>query len=68
LLKGTLMTSRRPTSSFRDLARDERGAVSVEYLMSVAIGLVVATSLAALGVQIGLSAERARAVLSSDSP
>jgi Flp pilus assembly pilin Flp len=68
LLKGTVMTSRRPTSSFRDLVRDERGAVSVEYLMSVAIGLVVATSLAALGVQIGLSAERARAVLSSDSP
>jgi Flp pilus assembly pilin Flp len=62
------MTSRRSTSSFRDLARDERGAVSVEYLMSVAIGLVVATALAALGVQIGLSAERARAVLSSDSP
>jgi Flp pilus assembly pilin Flp len=68
LLKGTFMVRRQSSSSLRGLARDQRGAVSIEYLVSVAIGLVVATALAGMGAQIGISAERARAVLSSDSP
>jgi Flp pilus assembly pilin Flp len=62
------MPSRRSTCRLRELARDQRGAVSIEYLVTVAIGIAVATALAAQGAQIGLSAERARLVLSSDSP
>jgi Flp pilus assembly pilin Flp len=62
------MSSRPSISSFRELARDQRGAVSIEYLVTVAIGIAVATALAAQGAQIGISAERARLVLSSDSP
>jgi Flp pilus assembly pilin Flp len=50
------------------LVRDQRGAISTEYLVTVAIGLMVATALAGLGTQIGVSAERARSVLTSDSP
>jgi Flp pilus assembly pilin Flp len=57
-------------SAFRlhELVRDQRGAITIEYLVTVAIGLLVATGLAAIGTQIGVSAERARSVLSSESP
>jgi Flp pilus assembly pilin Flp len=59
---------KRTASRLHELVRDQRGAITTEYLVTVAIGLLVATSLAALGTQIGVSAERARSVLSSDSP
>lgn len=58
----------RPKAAWSLLARDERGAVYVEYLVVATLTLAVAAALTAFAVQISDRSARARAVLSSESP
>ncbi len=61
------LVSRRP-SAWNALAGDGRGAVFVEYIVVVGVGLVVATALSAVGAAEVSSYSNARAILSTENP
>jgi Flp pilus assembly pilin Flp len=50
------------------LLRDQRGQVSVEYVIVTAISLVIIAGIASLGLAVADSQDRARAVLLSNTP
>lgn len=55
-------------SAAKDLAGDCSGAIFVEYLVVVGVGLVVATALSAVGAAEVSSYSNARAILSTENP
>jgi hypothetical protein len=52
----------------RSLARDESGQVSTEYLVVIAMSLIVMVGVASLGLAVAGSHERANKVLRSNTP
>lgn len=58
---------RRPTRA-RVLARDQRGSISIEYLVVTAIGLTVAAALGVLGVAMVDAFGQSLQVLYSEYP
>jgi Flp pilus assembly pilin Flp len=62
------MATRANSLRSRSLARDERGAVAVEYLIITSFALVVAAAVVVLGMAQASSQERATGILISNSP
>lgn len=58
----------RGRSGEADLARDQRGAISIEYLTATAIGLTVAAALGVLGVAMVDAFGQSLQVLYSEYP
>ena len=66
-MRAPTLVSRRPPGC-NALAGDRRGAVFVEYIVVVGVGLVVATALSAVGAAEVNSYSNARAILSTENP
>jgi hypothetical protein len=66
-MRAPALVSCRPSAAMA-LVGDGRGAIFVEYLVVVGVGLVVATALSAVGAAEVSSYSNARAILSTENP